>query len=144
MCLISKYLHCLKLCVYYYNKTSGRSCIYGNIIYKVYFTLLYNFLFHLIKFIVNDFVNIVLRVLKLDLFGTKYNLLKCMYVRWRSYQHDSEVTSPTQKANFLSKYPITQTIQSFLNSMLKHPTGRKHSPMGNFNQYILLQFQGDC
>jgi hypothetical protein len=81
MCLISKYLHCLELCVYYYNKTSGRGCIYGNIIYKVYFTLLYNFLFHLIKFIVNDFVNIVLRVFKLDLFGIKHNLLKCMYVR---------------------------------------------------------------
>jgi hypothetical protein len=79
MCLIFKYLHCLKLCVYYYNKTSGRSCIYRYIIYKVYFTLLYNFLFNLIKFIVNNFVNIVLRVLKLDLFGTTYNLLKCMF-----------------------------------------------------------------
>jgi hypothetical protein len=79
MCLISKYLHCLKLCVYYYNKTSDRSCIYGYINYKVCFTLLYYFLFHLIKFTFNDFVNIVLRVLKLDLFGTKYNLLKCRY-----------------------------------------------------------------
>ena len=49
-----------------------------------------------------------------------------------------------QRQIFLSMYPINQTIQSFLNSMLKHPTGRKQSPMGNYNQYILLQFQGDC
>jgi hypothetical protein len=79
MCLIFKYLHCLKLCVYYYNKTSNRSCIYGYFIYKVCFTLLYTFLFHLIKLTFNDFVKIVLRVLKLELFGTKYNLLKRMF-----------------------------------------------------------------
>ena len=59
MCLISKYLHCLKLCVHYHDKTSDRSCIYGYIIYKVCFTLLHNFLFHLLKLIFNDFVNIV-------------------------------------------------------------------------------------
>ena len=64
MCLISKYLRCLKLCVYYYNKTTDRSCIHVYIIYKVCFTLLYVFLFHLIKFTFKDFVNIALGVLK--------------------------------------------------------------------------------
>jgi len=47
--------------------------------YEVCFTLIYNFLFHLLKVTFNDFVNIVLRVLKIDLFGTKYILLKCMF-----------------------------------------------------------------
>ena len=113
MCLISKYLHFLKLCVYYYNKISGRSCIYGYIIYKVCFTLLYNFLFHLIKFTFNNFVNIVLRVLKLDLFGTKYNLLKCMF--------GGVLTSMTQKLQplhtrqiFFQSIPLLKRSKVFL------------------------------
>lgn len=70
MCLISKYLYCLKLCVYYLYKTFDRNCTYGSIIYKACFSLLYTFLFHLIKFRFNYFVN-VLQVLKLDLFRNK-------------------------------------------------------------------------
>jgi len=113
MCLISKYLHCLKLCVYYYNKTSDRSCIYGYIIYKVCFTLLYTFIFHLIKFRFNYFLNIVLRVLKLDLFGTKYNLLKFMF--------GGVLTSMTQKLQtlhtrqiFFQSIPLLKRSKVFL------------------------------
>jgi hypothetical protein len=111
MCLIFKYLHCLKLCVDYFNKTFDRSFICGSNNYKVCFPLLYTFLFHPIKSYILWFRTYrVTSNLNEMFFGTKHNLPKCMF--------SGLPTRMTQKLQPL--YAMENFFQS--TPLLKQPT----------------------